>query len=161
MRVLACSMLALCVASAGQTANAEQIDSLGWAVRAAAIMPDYRGASAAWGVGGTLMYRHREWPQFALEADLTTTLADGDLGRFNFSASTLGGYLAWRSGDQWYLKLRGGVLFEYVEVGGSDAWGGGLSGGAGMGWSGGAHRLELELTGIEKAAYMISLAYYF
>lgn len=161
MRAIANSLLTVYIVLAGQPASAQQIDSLGWAVRGAAIVPDYRGASPAWGIGGTLVYRHREWPGLALEAELVTTIADGDLGRFDFSASTLGGYLAWRSGDRWYLKLRGGVLFEYVEVGGADAWGGGLSGGVGVGRSGARHQLELELTGIEKSAYMVSLAYYF
>ncbi len=161
MRIWALPALALYLVMPGPVLGAEQIDSLGWAVRGAAVMPDYRGAEPAWGIGATLQYRHREWPAFALEADLTSTLADGALGRYDFSLSTLGGYLAWRRGNMWYLKLRGGVLFEYVEVGTSDAWGGGLSGGAGIGWSRDGRAFELELTGIEKAAYMISLAYYF
>lgn len=161
MRALVAPVLALVLLVPASARGAEQIDALGLGVRLAAIVPDYRGADPAWGIGGTLVYRHREWPQFTLEADLTTTVAKGNLGRFDFSASTLGGYLAWRSSGTLYLKLRAGALLEYVEVGPSDAWGGGLSGGAGIGWSGRTGKLEFELTGIEKAAYMISFAYLF
>lgn len=142
-------------------ASAQQIDSLDWGVRAGGIMPNYRGADFATIGGAGLIYRHREYPSLALELDAAVTLLDGELLRRDFSISTVSAYLAWRSSGQWYLKLRGGTLAEYVELGEASAWGGGLSGGIGAGWRRGEQLLEVELTGIEKAAYMVSLAWYF
>ncbi len=139
----------------------DQIDDLSWGARTGGIVPNYRGAEFATGIGASVVYMHREYPGFALEVDITTTLLDGELGGFDYSSSMLGGYLAWRSSGKWFFKLRGGVLAEYVEVGPSDAWGAGLSGGIGAGWRRGEQFLELELTGVEKAVYMVSLAWYF
>ena len=151
------TLLALPASAAG----VDQIDTLNWGVRAAGVMPNYNDAEFATGLGVSLIYRHREYSQLALEADLVTTVIDGELGRFDFSTSTAGAYLAWRSSGDLFLKLRGGVLAERVEVGPSDAWGAGLSGSVGIGWRRAGNLLELELTGIEKSAYMVSLAWYF
>lgn len=139
----------------------EQIESIDWGIRVAGIMPDYVDADFAAGVGLAAIYRHREFDALAVEADLITTVADGDIGGNDFSATTLAAYVSWRWGHEWYLKLRGGVLAEYVEVGPSDAFGSGLSGGVGAGWRRGRQLVEIELTGVEKAVYMISLAWYF
>ncbi len=142
-------------------AAAEQIDALNWGVRVGAVQPNYRSADFATAGGASALYRHREYPFLALELEAMATLIDGELVGRDFSISTVGAYLAWRSRGQWYLKLRGGILAEYVEVGEADAWGSGLAGGIGAGFRRGEQLFEIELTGVEQAAYMVSLAWYF
>lgn len=147
-------------ASVAALAN-EQIDSLGWSARAAALQGDYRGADPALAIGVGAIYRHRQYPSLSLEADLLGSVAAGDIGGRDFSLSAASLGLAWRSSGALYLKLRAGVLAEYVEVGGADAWGSGLTGSVGAGWRYQDRLIELELIGLEKAAYGLSLAIYF
>lgn len=156
-----CSLLIVLVVLPGAAAAVDQVDSLGWGLRAGGIMPNYVSADATGVVGASVMYRHREYASFALEADIATTIIDGEIAGFDYSTTTLAAYLAWRSTGNIYLKLRAGSLMEYVRLGPSDAYGGGLSGGIGAGFRSGDQLIELELTGIEKAAYMLSLAWYF
>lgn len=139
----------------------DQIDRVDWGLRAGGVVPNYVRADAAGVVGASVMYRHREYSSLALEADLTTSVLDGDIAGFDYSTTTLAAYLAWRSAGNIYLKLRAGLLLEYVEVGPSDAFGGGLSGGIGAGYRRGDQLFEIELTGVEKAAYMVTIAWYF
>lgn len=139
----------------------ELIDTLDWGLRAGAVQTTYRGADPAVAAGAGVIYRHRQYPALALEADLLVSLGEGQIGGRDFSLSALAAGLAWRSAGSPYLKLRGGILAEYVEVGPADAWGAGLAGSVGAGWRRGEHLLELELTGLEQSAWLVSLAWYF
>lgn len=140
---------------------AEPIDTLDWGLRAGVVQTNYQGADPAVAAGAGLIYRHRQYPSLALEADLLVSIADGDIGGRDFSLAAVAAGLAWRSQGSPYLKLRGGVLAEYVEVGPADAWGSGASGSVGAGWRHGEQLVELELTGLEKSAWLVSLAWYF
>lgn len=146
----------------GSTALAtEPIDMLNWGLRAGAVQADYRGADPAVALGAGLVYRHRQYPSLALEADLLVSVADGEIGGRDFALSAVSAGIAWRTAGSPYFKLRGGLLAEYVEVGPADEWGAGLSGSVGAGWRHEDQLIELELTGLEEAAWMISLAWYF
>lgn len=142
-------------------AAGEPIDTLNWGLRAGVVQTNYRGSDPAAALGAGLIYRHRQYPSLALEADLLASVADGDIGGRAFSLSAVSVGLAWRSAGSPYLKLRGGLLAEYVEVGPADAWGSGLTGSVGAGWRRDDQLVELELTGLEEAAWLISLAWYF
>lgn len=139
----------------------EPIDTLDWSLRAGVVQSNYRGADPAAAAGAGLIYRHRQYPALALEADLLVSVTDGDIGGRDFSLSALSAGLAWRSAGSPYLKLRAGFLAEYVEVGSADAWGAGASGSVAAGWRHGEQMFELELTGLEKSAWLVSLAWYF
>ena len=155
-----CILISLLAMPAGAMAF-DQIDRVDWRLSAGGVVPNYTGADAAAVVGAGISYRHREFASLGLEADLTTSVVDGDIGGLDYSTTMLAAYLAWRSAGDMYIKLRAGGLLEYVEVGAADAFGGGLSGGIGAGYRRGNQILELELTGVEKAAYMVSLSWYF
>lgn len=139
----------------------DQVDSVTWGVRAGGNMPNYTGADFAGIVGAGVVYRHREFESLALEADVSATLIDGDIGGFDYSVTTLSAYLAWRTAGKLYLKLRAGSVMEYVSVGPSDVFGGGISGSIGAGLRRGEQLLELELTGVDKSAYTVTLNWYF
>lgn len=156
-RMLAITLLALPASAMAL----DQVDSVNWGIRAGGNMPNYAGADFAGVLGAGGVYRHREFASLALEADVSATVVDGDIAGFDYSVTSLAAYLAWRSAGKLYLKLRAGLLMEYVSVGPADAFGAGVSGSIGAGLRRGEQLLELELTGVEKSAYTVTLNWYF
>lgn len=139
----------------------DPVDSIDLGLKLGANVPNYVQADPAFVAGGTLRYRHREYPAFAIEADAVATVLEGEVAAFDYSVSSLAAYLAWRSAGNLYLKFRAGGLMEYVSVGSSRAFGGGLSGSVAAGIRYGEQSLEIELTGVEKAAYMVTVNWFF
>jgi len=109
-------------------------------------------------------------PATSFEAELTSTVSKGDVEFYGseWDVTTLAGYFVYRSQSTTYVKLKAGLLYEDVTIGGfyygssSSGTDTGLSLGVGIGWDlGHAHKIELEATLIEADINFISVSYLF
>jgi hypothetical protein len=156
--------LSFCLVAVLLCGNAHAADdwSLYWGAGGATVLPQGAGNRMGLNASGRFGLQYAGFPGFAAEADLTTSIVKGHYSNRDLKLTTLGGYLAWRSSGRWYLKVRGGGVWEWTKVGGGSANDGGLSGGIGGGYRFDDGRsLELEFTVIEKNVDMLSLTYQF
>ncbi|HHJ13350.1 MAG TPA: hypothetical protein ENJ79_03105 [Gammaproteobacteria bacterium] len=104
---------------------------------------------------------------WALEAEFSTSLSDGDVGSGSWDLDTQALYGAVRYGADWFGKLRVGWLREDLSasVGGLSVSGDdtGLSAGLGIGWGTGSFSVLAEYTLIEEDIdfYSLGVLYHF
>lgn len=153
-----------CIALALLCGSAQAADdwSVYWGAGGGLVLPKGAGNKAGLNAGGRFGIETAQFPGFAAEGDLTTSVVKGHYSGRDLKLTSLGGYLVWRSGGRWYVKARAGGVWEWTQVGNGTANDGGLSGGIGGGYRFGDGRtLELEFTVIEKNVNMLSLTYQF
>ena len=156
-RLLILLSFAVCVPASAQDDGTKYF----WGFNSGAMLSSFADSEAAWNVGGSLSWRSSRWSQAFLEIDLSTSVLDGEVGFSDFSVSTVGTYLGWRSSGDWYWKIKGGLLGERVSVGFTDAQDIGFTVGAGLGWRTGKSLWEFEASVIEEDIYFFNLAYHF
>lgn len=132
-----------------------------WGLSNGLVFSSLSDTDAAVNFNGSFSFQSSRWDQAFLEVDLSTYLADSKVGLSDFSVSTLGTYLGWRSQGDWYWKLKGGVLSERVSVGFTETEEFGFTLGAGLGWRTGKSLWEFEASVIEEDLYFFNLAYHF
>ena len=132
-----------------------------WGLHSGVMMTSFADSESAFNVGGSLSWQSSRWSQAFLEVDLSTSVLDGEVGVSDFSVSTVGTYLGWRSSGDWFWKIKGGLLGERVSVGFTDAEEIGFTLGAGLGWRTGKSLWEFEASVIEEDIYFFNLAYHF
>ena len=132
-----------------------------WGLNSGLMFSSFSDADAAVNVGGSFSWESSRWSQAFWEVDLSTSVFDGEVGFADFSVTTLGSYLGWRSGGDLYWKLKGGLLGERVSVGFADVNEFGFTAGAGLGWRTGKSLWEFEASVIEEDIFFFNLAYHF
>ena len=137
-----------------------------WGVKAATVDIDANGYSNTLNIG---LFVGAEFAQagsniVSLEGELTTSLIDGDtrIGGVDWSVQTFAIYAAMRTGNETYLKIKGGILDREItfNIPGSSS-DSGLSWGIGFGFS----DYEIEYTFFDGDGNadisMLSLGYMF
>jgi len=140
-----------------------------YGAKAGQMIPSISGLGNATSIGALMGFPVNN-PSTSIEAELTTTVSDGDIDFYSslgWNVTTLAGYFVYRTQASPYLKLKGGLLYEDVSIDGFYGYSAsgtdtGLSFGAGIGWNlANGNKIEIEATVIEADINFISVSYIF
>lgn len=125
------------------------------------MWPDYKNADPGITAGVRVIVSDVTTPSLTLEGEVLQTFSDGKIGSFDFSLGAVAGYLVWRSAGDFNWKIKGGALYERVDVGDGSETDSGLTGGVGVGFNVGRGSMDIEASVIEEDVYFFNVAYRF
>ena len=125
------------------------------------MWPDFKNADPGIAAGFRVIVSDITTPSLTLEGEVLQTFSDGEIGSFDFSLGAVAGYLVWRSAGNFNWKIKGGALYERVDVGDGSESDSGLTGGVGIGFDVGRGAMDIEANIIEEDVYFFNVAYRF